>query len=172
MNQLDKKFNIKSMTDEGWFSGYASVYECLDLHKDVMAKWAFTETLKKEKNWPKMLWQHDPASPIGRWETIEETEEGLYVEGRLFLQLSKAKEAFVLLKEGVVNALSIGFQVEKSRRLSEGRLLEKVHLYEISLVTFPANLDARILNIKHTDACDALLGRLDRLRETIVQGLP
>ena len=167
MIQFDKKFNIKSSTQEGWFSGYASIYDCLDLHKDIVAKGAFFESLQDKQSWPKMLWQHDPAYPIGRWECVEERDEGLYVEGRLFLELPKAQEAFVLLKEGVVNALSIGFQIEKSRRLTEGRLLEKVRLHEISLVTFPANPEARILNIKHTDLCAQLLGRVDHLRQRV-----
>src|SRR3989344_3071969 len=166
MIQQDKKLTLKSTTDAGWFSGYASVYECLDLHKDIVAKGAFTETLKGEE-WPKMLWQHDPAHPIGRWEKIEETEEGLYVEGRLFLEIEKAREAFVLLCEGVLNGLSIGFQVEKSRRLSGGRLLATVRLYEISLVTFPANGNARVLTVKNQDLCADLLEKVQRLRESI-----
>lgn len=167
MIQFDKKFNIKSTTEEGWFAGYASVYDCLDLHKDIVAKGAFSETLAAKETWPKMLWQHDPAYPIGRWECVEEREEGLYVEGRLFLELTKAQEAFVLLKEGVINALSIGFQIEKSRRLAEGRLLEKVRLHEISLVTFPANPEARILDVKKENPCNELLGRIKQLREEL-----
>jgi HK97 family phage prohead protease len=172
MIQFNKKFNLNSFQDEGKFAGYASVYDCFDLHKDIVAKGAFSSSLKEKELWPKMLWQHDPTSPIGRWEKVEERENGLYVEGRLFLDLPKAREAFILLKEGVVNALSIGFQIEKSRRLSEGRLLEKVKLYEISLVTFPANPEARILDIKRTDKYAQLLGQLEQLREKITQSLP
>lgn len=167
MMQLDKKFNIKSTTETGWFAGYASVYDHVDYHKDVVMKGAFTETLQSSDTWPKMLWQHDPAHPIGRWEKIEEREDGLYVEGRLFLELPKAQEAFVLLKEGVVNALSIGFHIEKSRRLNEARLLEKLKLYEVSLVTFPANTEARILEVKQHNTLEDLLSRVEALRDEI-----
>lgn len=165
MQTVDKKFNIQTTTEEGWFSGYASIYDALDLHKDIVAKGAFYDTLQEEDQWPKMLWQHDPAFPIGKWEKIEEREEGLYVEGRLFLKLPKAQEAFLLLKEGEVKGLSIGFQVEKSRRLTQGRLLEKLKLYEISLVTFPANPKARVLTAKQFEDYALLLEKIDSLRQ-------
>ena len=145
------KFFLKKMTAEGAFSGYASVYDQVDQHKDKVQRGAFRKSLGKMKEactFPKMLWQHDPAFPIGKWECVEEQEKGLYVEGRLFLELPKAREAYVLLKEKVVEGLSIGYETVKASRCAAYRLLEEVRLFEISLVTFPANTAARVLGVK------------------------
>ena len=154
----------------------------VDLHKDRVEKGAFQEALDSGKAAPEIMWQHDAAQPIGRWSVVEERTAGLYVEGQLFLELARAKEAFVLMKEGVVDALSIGFQIVKSRRGKEGRILEKVQLHEISLVTFPANLEARILQVKdkerideevrllslrNQEICEDLLERIEKIKDHI-----
>jgi HK97 family phage prohead protease len=180
MTKIKGLLTLKSTTEEGWFCGYASVYDTVDLHKDRVEKGAFQEALESGKAAPKMLWQHDAAQPIGRWNVVEERTDGLYVEGQLFLELAQAKEAFILMKEGVVDALSIGFQIVKSRRGKEGRILEKVQLHEISLVTFPANLEARILQVKdkerideevrllslrNQEICEDLLERIEKIKD-------
>jgi phage head maturation protease len=38
-----------------------------------------------------MLFQHDPAQPIGAWETIREDARGLYVRGRLIGEVARAR---------------------------------------------------------------------------------
>ena len=184
MTKIKGLLTLKSTTEEGWFCGYASVYDTVDLHKDRVEKGAFQEALESGKAAPKMLWQHDAAQPIGRWNVVEERTDGLYVEGQLFLELARAKEAFILMKEGVVDALSIGFQIVKSRRGKEGRILEKVQLYEISLVTFPANLEARILQVKdkerideevrllslrNQEICKDLLERIEKIKDQMIR---
>ena len=65
---------------------------------------------------PKLLWQHDQTRPIGIWHEIYEDEYGLFVKGQLLLELHQAKEAYALLKAGVIDGLSIGFRPVKTRR--------------------------------------------------------
>src|SRR3954451_1170746 len=61
-----------------------------------------------------ILWQHDPAEPIGVWDQVEEKADGLHVAGRLMIETSpRAREAQSFLKERVVTGLSIGFRLEK-----------------------------------------------------------
>jgi HK97 family phage prohead protease len=102
-----------------------------------------------------MLWQHDARAPIGVWERIRETAAGLEVKGRLVLDVQQAREALALLKAGAVDALSIGFSVlrggaefDRERAL---RRIKAVDLWEISVVTFPANPKARVARIKAAD---------------------
>lgn len=145
--------SLKSLTTDGFFTGYASVFNVLDVQGDRINRGAFRQTLaawKSRGSWPKMLWQHDVQNPIGQWKSITEDEYGLFVEGQLLLDLQKGREAHTLLKAGAVDHLSIGFYVRQSIKgaKKDERILTEVDLHEISLVTFAANTDAKIISVK------------------------
>ena len=102
-----------------------------------------------------MLWQHNSDEPIGVWVVLAEDEKGLYVEGQLLINgVARAKEAYELLVAKAISGMSIGYvpvvwewqKKEDSR--NEIRLLKEVDLWEISLVTFPANTEARVGDVK------------------------
>jgi hypothetical protein len=139
---------------DGRFSGYASTFGGEpDSYGDVIAPGAFQASLGSNGyggNGVKMLWQHDADDPIGMWTVLREDSKGLYVEGQLVLEVQKAKEAYALLKVGAVNTMSIGFRIKAfSEDRDKGvRTLEEIELYEISLVTFPANVNATITSVK------------------------
>jgi hypothetical protein len=142
-------FNLKNLQNDGHFSGYASVFSVIDMQGDKVLPGAFHYTLnqwKQKKSWPKMLWQHNPSQPIGIWHSLKEDQHGLYAKGQLLLDVQQAKEAYSLLKANAVNHLSIGFSVIDADydRAQGCRLLKKITLHEISLVTFAANNEARI----------------------------
>ena len=140
---------LKSLQEEGRFCGYASVFNTVDTQGDRVLKGAFQKSLQK-KSPPKMLWQHDTKEPIGLWHTLKEDSNGLYVEGQLLLDLQKGREAYSLLKKGILDGLSIGCTI-KNAEFSDhdgARELSEVDLLEISLVTFAANTDAKILEVK------------------------
>lgn len=137
----------------GVFSGYASLFGAVDSQGDLVEKGAFRPSLevwRAKGRRPAMLWQHDHAEPIGLWTGIEEDATGLKVEGRLLLSVRAGAEAYEHIKAGTVTGLSIGYQAIESRRDRKTglRVLSKVTLWEISLVTFPANEDARIGQVK------------------------
>lgn len=138
---------------KGLFSGYASYFDVIDQKRDQIARGAFTKTLKAWQlsgKKPKMLWQHESKEPIGLWTTLKQDEKGLYVEGRLALGLPRADEAYLLLKEGIIDGLSIGFRTVESAYDPEHktRILLDIDLLEISLVTFGANSKATVHHIK------------------------
>ncbi|MDB2415441.1 HK97 family phage prohead protease [Rickettsiales bacterium] len=148
MNNSQIPFEVKSLEKDGVFSGYASVFGVLDNHQDVMVKGAFTETLKNKKD-IKLLWQHQTDKPIGVFTIIREDVHGLYVEGKLLLEVQQAKEAYELMKNGAVRGMSIGYSVKDASYDDENiRYLTNVELFEISLVTFPANEHAEIIAVK------------------------
>jgi HK97 family phage prohead protease len=135
----------------GVFEGYASLFGVADLGKDVVAPGAFNASLaRRGVRGVRMLWQHDPAEPIGRWLAIAEDSRGLFVRGRLNLAVARAREIHALMKEGAIDGLSIGFRAERARhdRTSGLRRLERLDLWEISLVTFPMLPGARVEAVK------------------------
>lgn len=141
---LDLPLEIKELTDEGTFVGFASVYGVVDLGGDVVEKGAFSRTIKSRPE-VKILWRHD--APIGKG-TIEDTEKGLKISGRLTLAVAQAKEALALMKDGVVSGLSIGFTTVKDEIKDGIRHLREVKLWEVSLTPFPMNEKAVVTAVK------------------------
>jgi len=144
------QLQIKSVDAAGRFAGYASVFDIVDSQKDVVKRGAFRKSLAEITRKVKLLWQHRQDEPIGELTTLFEDVRGLYVEGTLFLSVKRAQEAYVLLQRGAVNGLSIGYTPVKYRiePKSGVRILSEVNLWEVSLVTFPANEAAQVTVVK------------------------
>lgn len=143
--------NLKSLGDDGTFEGYASLFGREDLSRDVILPGAFRDSLRQRgARAVKMLFQHDPATPIGVWEEIREDERGLYVRGRLMTAVARAREVLELMRAGALDGLSIGFKaVNATRDATSGvRRIAKVDLWEISVVTFPMLPAARVETVK------------------------
>jgi HK97 family phage prohead protease len=159
-------FELKALTDTdgvGTFEGYGSVFNTVDSYNDVVAKGAYKQTLKEwkaRKKHPKMLLQHgggffsmnaDDLVPIGKWDEMVEDDKGLYMKGHLFdIDTDRAKAVYAALKEGELDGLSIGFRTKKFKMDEETgiRTLTEIQLFEVSLVTFPANDPARVTAVK------------------------
>lgn len=147
---------IKATSDDGTVEGYGSVFGVRDNYDDVIAKGAFVASLKQhlaDSTMPAMLWQHDAEKPIGVWTEMVEDEKGLRIKGQLAMATVKGAEAHALLKMGAINGLSIGFMAKQWAydRETDVRTLTEIDLWEVSLVTFPANEKARITNVKSAD---------------------
>ena len=144
---------IKATGEDGSVEGYGSVFGVRDSYDDVIAGGAFGGSIKAHKaegTMPAMLWQHDAGQPIGIWTDMTEDAKGLHIKGKLALDTVKGKEAHALLKMGALNGLSIGFVSKQWAydRETEVRTLTEIELWEVSLVTFPANEKARVTNVK------------------------
>ena len=128
--------------------GYASLFGRTDGGGDVVARGAYGGSLARlgaSGIRVKMLWQHDPAQPIGVWDTVREDEAGLWVRGRILADVARGREAAALIEAGAIDGLSIGYRTLKAVRDKEGRRrLEEVELWEVSLVTFPMLAEARV----------------------------
>ncbi|WP_239899389.1 HK97 family phage prohead protease [Laribacter hongkongensis] len=169
----DFRFQIKAVSDDGHFSGYGSVFDVVDGDYDVVTKGAFSESLaswSQRKALPAMLWQHRQSEPIGVYTGMAEDSVGLYVEGQLCLDSPRGKEAHALMKMGAISGLSIGFVTRDDSydRVTGVRTLKKVDLWEVSVVTFPANDAARVNAVKARQAEQAgVLTSLNNLVNTI-----
>lgn len=148
-------FKADKVSDDGTFTGYGSVFGNVDSYREVVAKGAFSESLKalKKAGDPlPALWQHRGDSPIGGYDVLEEDDHGLKVEGFLLIdEVAQAREAHALMKRRVVKGLSIGYYVQADSydEKEKVRTLTKLDLVEISIVTFPANSEAMIDAVKH-----------------------
>jgi len=136
------------MTDEAVIEGYASLFGMPDQGGDVVLAGAYRAGLARlaaKGGKVRMLWQHDAGQPIGVWEEIREDARGLWVRGRLLLEVAQAREAAALVRAGAIDGLSIGYRTVKAEKGPEGgRRLSEVELWEVSLVTFPMLADARV----------------------------
>lgn len=143
---------IKELSEAGYFEGYASMFGVQDSDGDVIVKGAFKESIKKAREsgkMPKMLWQHDHKQIIGKWLEMQEDDNGLWVKGRLIMEVHQGKEAYILLKEGVLDAMSVGFNIPDDGATGiRGRAIEKAELWETSLVTWGANPEALVTSVK------------------------
>ena len=84
--------------EAGEFEGYASLFHAADLAGDAVQPGAFAASLQaKGPGGVRMLWQHDPAEPVGRWLSLVEDARGLRVRGRLNSGVARAREAMALL---------------------------------------------------------------------------
>lgn len=156
-HKRDMPLQIKAVTETGEFSGYGSVFDVEDSYGDIVIPGAFAKSLAEwgsKDRMPAMLWQHDTAEPIGVWTKIGEDGTGLAVEGRLLIEDDPAaKRAHAHLKAGSISGLSIGYNlVDDGYEYDSDKdvfILSELDLWEVSLVTFPANDDARVEQVKH-----------------------
>jgi uncharacterized protein len=136
------------MAEGAVISGYASVFGLVDQGGDVVQPGAYAESLRRmaaEGRAVKMLWQHDPAQPIGVWDEVREDAHGLFVKGRLLTDVARGREAAALLSAGALDGLSIGYRTKRAQKDAQGRrVLSEVELWEVSLVTFPMLREARV----------------------------
>lgn len=150
----DFDFEVKGVQDDGSFNGYGSVFGVVDSYKEIVAQGAFADSLAaiagKGRPVP-ILWQHRSGEPIGAWSNLKEDDRGLWGDGQILLAAGALEQrAYQHMKAKTVTGLSIGYWVRESSYDEKTgiRTLTKLDLVEISLVTFPANDDARVEAVK------------------------
>jgi hypothetical protein len=168
---FDCQFDVKTIGEDGTFEGYGSVFGNVDSYKEIVAPGAFADSLKSLKTqnkMPSLLWQHRSGEPIGVYTDMHEDNIGLYVKGKLALKTMRGAEAHELLKMNALSGLSIGFMTREDAydKVSGIRTLTKLDLWEVSLVTFPANDAARISSVKNIESIESLADAEGFLRES------
>lgn len=145
------RFDCKSLDSGGVFTGYAARFNTADLGRDLILPGAFAESLAaRGAAGVRMLFQHDPAEPIGVWLELREDTRGLFVRGRLISEIARGREVLSLMRAGAIDGLSIGFRTVEGRTSPKTgiRRLSKIDLWEISVVTFPMHPGARVSAFK------------------------
>lgn len=156
MLHRDFGLEIKSADDAGVVEGYGSTFGgSPDSYGDVIAPGAFADTLvnhKRAGTMPLMLWGHQSSElPIGNWVDMAEDGKGLWLKGEIDLDDPVGQRVHKALKRKSVRGLSIGFEtLEKSQdpKRPGVRVLEKLDLWEVSVVNFPANRRSLVTGVK------------------------
>jgi uncharacterized protein len=149
--------DIKFAAAEGAFSGYGSVFGNVDSKNDVIMPGAYAEILKDSDTVPVYVnhgWLNNEL-PVGKWVGLKEDDRGLFGEANLVMQMSGAVDAYWGMKSGLVTGLSVAIipDSKTTERRSDGvRVIHRIKaLKEISIVTDPANSEARVTDIKTAD---------------------
>lgn len=149
----------------GEFKGYGAIFGTIDSHGDVIMPGAFADSLVKWQSkgrLPAMKLMHGgsvvnpfgDSLPVGRWTAMREDANGLFVEGKLSgLDTDMGRRVHALMRDGVLDGLSIGYKAEKASAGSNGarRNLERVNLREVSLVDDPSNEFSRVQSVKSAE---------------------
>ena len=163
---IESLFRPRTAIDRnGNVEGYASLFGELDQARDMVMPGAFAVSLRTRgvRRIP-MLFQHDPAEPVGVWLELREDHRGLYARGRLIPDVQRGRELLSLVRDGAIDGLSIGFRTVKGRIDPKTRIrkLDIVDLWEISIVTFPLLAGARLHAVKRAPALSRSRLRAER----------
>lgn len=161
-------FKLESSNDEGEFSGYAAVFGNVDSGGDIIEKGAFARTIVDDFDRIKILSQHNSYElPIGKPLELREDEKGLYIRGKIS-DTQAGRDIRTLLKDGVLCELSIGYDALDFEIDAAGiRHLKEIKLWEVSIVTWAMNDQAKIDGVKSLVEelkADAKSGRITRSR--------
>jgi HK97 family phage prohead protease len=155
--------DLKAISEDGEFEGYLSTFGNVDRGMDMVMPGAFRATLKaRPLSAIKLLRDHDTRQVIGKWLAMEEDDRGLKVRGKLFAgTVQLATETLALMREGALDAMSIGYRTVKAAWDEQAgvRKLMELELWEGSIVTFPMNELATVDAVKG----DLTIGDIERI---------
>lgn len=144
-------FELESADEStGEFSGYAAVFGNRDSGNDIIEKGAFAKTIVEDFNRIKILALHNDCwLPVGRPIELREDDRGLFIKGKIS-DTSMGRDIRTLLKDGVLSELSIGYDAIDFDYDSktDTRHLRRIKLWEVSIVTWAMNEQARIDEVK------------------------
>lgn len=170
---------FRAADDGAGLSGYASHFWSVDSYQTAVKPGAFRKTLRERGERIPILWQHNPDYPIGRPTSLKEDKTGLKFDATISERTSKGADAMALLRDDVPLGMSFGFQTIKSRpattddpldftaysaKVADVEVIEEVRLWEVSLVTFPANELAGISDVRALAEADALASLTEHIR--------
>lgn len=141
--------DIKFVGDAMSFEGYASTFNGVDSYGDTILPGAYSDTLNNRSRPVMMRWNHT-GPIIGKWTEMQQDGKGLIVKGQLTPGHSVAQDVYASMKHGSVDGLSIGYRIPSGGSSKDGKIrqLKKLDLVEVSVVEQPADLGARIGQVK------------------------
>jgi len=153
MDRIIAPLQIKSTEQDGTFTGYAAVFGNLDLGDDIIQPGAFKQ-VKTTSDGKLRIAMHHRLDQLAGKASFHQDDHGLRVEGKLSLGVSYVRDAYELMKDGVLNGLSVGFNILPDGSVYEERgdrwvrVIRAAELWEFSLVPFGMNPEALVDSVK------------------------
>lgn len=117
---------------------------------DVTIGGSYTERIARgavqDSDGALLYWQH--AEPIGKITSARDTDAGWEITARIS-ETPRGEEAYTLLRDGVIDKFSIGFDPVEHHTDEAGVVVRtKIRVRETSLVSFPAYEDAKVAQVR------------------------
>lgn len=160
-SQPIKISELKSVGDEWSVEGYPSTFGNIDLGQDMVMPGAFKETLSDGPR-VRFLFAHDPRLVLGVPKDLKEDKTGLFGDFKIS-RTQLGSDTHTLLKDGAIDSFSIGYEAKDFEFAEidgvQVRKLNRIKLYEVSLVPIPMNQEAIVTGVK------AYLSLADQMNE-------
>tara|TARA_Y100001933_G_scaffold264325_1_gene329422 strand:- start:6994 stop:7695 length:702 start_codon:yes stop_codon:yes gene_type:complete len=170
MQRSSFAWEIKGIDETGYIEGLAAGYGNVDFGGDRILPGAFSKSLDGRAGVPMLLF-HDQHRPVGKWAEFEESPDGLIAKGKISTKTRDGGEAYELVKDGALAALSIGYDATKKRMAGKVRELVELFLHEVSLVSIGMNPKALVSGVKEIEDSRNRLAAGERLTEREWEGL-
>jgi HK97 family phage prohead protease len=144
---------IKATGKDGTFTGYAAIFNNVDLGDDIIVPGAFKSAKTTSDGKLRIAIGHRLDRLAGK-ASFHQDERGLRVEGNLTLGVSYVRDNYELMREGVLDGLSVGFNIMRDgatyeeRAGRQVRVIQAAELWEFSIVPFGMNPEALVDSVK------------------------
>ena len=146
-----KTISVKALKEDGvlYIEGYAAAFGNVDAYRDIILKGAFAQTIQDFSRM-RILVQHDDDKVVGKILEMKEDDSGLWFRG----MISKAEgDLAIKIEEGLYDEMSIGYRTKLSEydSVQDIRYLKQIELFEVSVVFYAANPQAKITHAERKD---------------------
>jgi HK97 family phage prohead protease len=132
-------FQLMALSEKtGIFEGTAAVFSYEpDAKGDIFCHGAFKKTLREGGGRLRILFDQEARELVGRPLEMAEGKNGLFIKGKLSLEIPRAREALGLLRDGKVTSIVLNFDAisTKAPVFNGIRHLREVRLWDFSLVS-------------------------------------
>ncbi|SNS41530.1 hypothetical protein SAMN06309944_0162 [Micrococcales bacterium KH10] len=147
-----REFEIREVnTDQREVSGIAVPYDTVTR---IGGRWGYDETIARgavqDSDDALLFWRHD--EPIGKITAHEDRDDGWHITAKIS-ETERGNEAYTLLRDGVIDKFSVGFESREHLEDSETGAITRtaIRVREVSLVPFPAYNDAAVSQVRHKE---------------------
>jgi HK97 family phage prohead protease len=146
-----KQIAMDALTDEGTFRAYLSTYGNVDRDGDIIQAGAFDGWLAQSNIAPMCL-NHDRDDVLGRLDLASDAQ-GLITVGNFDMDDPDAVKWHRKIKMRAVTSMSVGMLIKRWQPIDPDRpyggwYIIEAEILEGSIVTAPANTQARIIDVK------------------------
>ena len=176
LRSIPQQFQTRTDGDdlyiEGYFAVFNSPYALWEGAEEIVKPGAFADTLSGDI---RCLIDHDTRLVLGRTTvgtlTLREDERGLWGRVKINRDDVDAMNLYARVQRGDVDQCSFGFNIDKESFVDLGGgncrwEIERVTLFEVSVVTFPAYEETAV-KARHADLAEIQCRKLETWRATM-----